>query len=491
MAEGERKRLVQRMVTMVRLKRGVLFAFLCLVPTGALAGDDDDLVVSAKPSASVSASASAASSAAPLGAPVVAPAPPPTTPTTPTSAAADPGAKKLWGILPALESITKHMDLTGFAQVDLHGSQASEPEVQQGGALLNENRFLVRAARPRLDVDYTYAKLQLELDANTARGPEIRLFHAYGTAVLPGRKEGDPPIAAFSMGLMDTPFGYEVGLLPQRQQMFAERSLASRAFFPGIPDVGMRFFGGLSFVRWSVGLMNGQPIDTAQALRAPMSPRDVSFRLGVVTHPLESLEIRGGVSGLRGKGFHPGTEATKNSISWVDVNEDGAIQPSELVALPATAAAPSVLYDRWMVGADLQAMLKTKLGLTQLAGELYVASNYDRNFQVSDPVLLGQDTRQLGAYASLVQDLGRFFVIGFRWDLYDPNLDAFASRAGKLVPNKQTVMTFSPMVGIVLPGRARLVFEYDFIRDGLARDSRGLPTDLANDAFNLRMQVDL
>jgi hypothetical protein len=49
----------------------------------------------------------------------------------------------------------------------------------------------------------------------------------------------------------------------------------------------------------------------------------------------------------------------------------------------------------------------------------------------------------------------------------------------------------APMVGVVLPGRARLVFEYDFIRDSIARDGRGIPTDLANDAFNLRMQVDL
>ncbi len=464
------------MVTTVRLNRGVLFAFLCLFPAQALAADDDDdLVVTAKPSPS---------SPPPPPAPAPAPVSPP-----PAAAPASPA--KLWGLLPTLESIGRHLAFTGFAQADLHLSQASENEVQQGGALMNENRFLIRAARPRLDVDYTYAKLQLELDGNTVRGPELRLFHAFGTAVLPGRHADDPPIAAFSLGLMDTPFGYEVGLLPQRLQMFAERSLASRAFFPGIPDVGMRFFGGLGFVRWSVGLMNGQPLDTAQSLRAPISPRDVSFRLGVATQPTRALEIRGGVSGLRGKGFHPGAEATKNSISWVDVNEDGTIQPSELVALPATAAAPSVLYDRWMVGADLQAVLKTKLGLTQVAAEVYVASNYDRNFQISDPVLLGQDTRQLGAYASIVQDLGRFFVVGFRYDLYNPNLDAFDSQAGKLVPNKQVIHTFAPMVGVVLPGRARLVLEYDFIRDGIARDARGLPTDLANDAFNLRMQVDL
>ncbi len=470
--------------------RGALVALLCLWSVNAFAGDDDDdLVVSAKPAASASAAKPPAPP--PATPPAAAAKADPATTDAPKPDAAKPEPKKLFGFLPVPEYVGKHVELTGFAQVDFHGSQASEDEVQQGGALLNENRFLIRAARPRLDVDYTYAKLQLELDANTVRSPELRVFHAFGTAVLPGRREGDPPLAAFSMGLMDTPFGYEIGLLPQRLQMFAERSLASRAFFPGIPDLGMRFFGGISFFRWSVALMNGQPLDTVQALRAPMAPRDVSFRLGVVTHPTSSLEVRGGVSAMRGKGFHPGTQATKNTISWVDVNEDGTIQPAELVALPATAAAPSVLFDRWMVGADIQAILTTKLGNTSFAGELYVASNYDRNFQISDPVLLGQDTRQLGAYASIVQELGKYFVAGFRWDVYNPNLDAFDSQAGKLVPNKQVVHTFAPMAGVVLPGHARLVFEYDFIRDGLARDARGLPTDMKNDAFNLRLQVDL
>ena len=153
------------MVTTVRLNRGVLFAFLCLFPAQALAADDDDdLVVTAKPSPS---------------SPPPPPAPAPT-PVSPPPAAAPASPAKLWGLLPTLESIGRHLAFTGFAQADLHLSQASENEVQQGGALMNENRVLIRAARPRLDVDYTYAKLQLELDGNTVRGPELRLFHAFG-----------------------------------------------------------------------------------------------------------------------------------------------------------------------------------------------------------------------------------------------------------------------------------------------------------------------
>jgi hypothetical protein len=43
----------------------------------------------------------------------------------------------------------------------------------------------------------------------------------------------------------------------------------------------------------------------------------------------------------------------------------------------------------------------------------------------------------------------------------------------------------------VIPGRARLVFQYDFIRDFLGRDAAGIPNDLANDAWTLRLQGEL
>jgi len=453
-------------VTISRLLGCSFGVISCLVVGQAWAADEeDDVVVTAKPVDAKPAEAKPAE-------------PKPIEP-KPTDAKG------------ALAETLRHLSFSGFVQADYHGSQASEPELTQGGVLLNENRFLIRAARPRLDADYTYAQAQLELDANTVKGPEVRLFHAFGTALLPGPREGAPPIVAASLGLMDTPFGYEVGLLPQRAQLFGERSLASRAFFPGIPDLGLRLFGGLSFVRWSFGLMNGSPLDTTYAARAPMSPRDVSFRLGVDTHPTRKIELRGGVSGLRGKGFHPGTDASKNAISWTDVNEDGVIQPSELQALPATAAAPSVLFDRWLVGADVQVLLHTKLGLSQLSAEVFVASNMDRGFAIADPVLLGQNTRELGAYVSFIQELGRYALVGLRYDYYDPNLDALDTRAGKLVPGNQAVHTVAPMVGAVLPGHARLLFEYDVVRDHLGRDASGLPTDLKNDGFNLRLQVDL
>ena len=89
------------------------------------------------------------------------------------------------------------------------------------------------------------------------------------------------------------------------------------------------------------------------------------------------------------------------------------------------------------------------------------------------------------------QELGPNAIVGLRTDYYDPNADFLDRQGGKLMPTTQSVRTWSPMVGLQLPERARLVFQYDFIRDRLARDARGVPTDLKNDTWTVRLQVEL
>ena len=57
------------------------------------------------------------------------------------------------------------------------------------------------------------------------------------------------------------------------------------------------------------------------------------------------------------------------------------------------------------------------------------------------------------------------------------------------MPTSQTIRTYSPLVGLQLRGQARLVFEWDIVRDHLARDKRGVPTDFDNNLWTLRLQV--
>ncbi|MFO0630001.1 MAG: hypothetical protein U0325_30860 [Polyangiales bacterium] len=58
------------------------------------------------------------------------------------------------------------------------------------------------------------------------------------------------------------------------------------------------------------------------------------------------------------------------------------------------------------------------------------------------------------------------------------------------MPASLAVQTFSPVVGVVLSNHARLLFQYDAIVDTLERDARGVPTDLANDQWTARAQVE-
>ena len=203
------------------------------------------------------------------------------------------------------------------------------------------------------------------------------------------------------------------------------------------------------------------------------------------------LELGGGASFAVGKGFHAGEDATKSSLVWNDVNQDGIAQTGELVGLPGSAATPSKNFERWAIGLDLQASLQTALGRSRLSAEAFVASNYDRGFAPSDPISTTLDARQAGGYVALTQELTRFGVVGFRAAIYDPNADVVETRAAKALPKTQTVKTFSPLAGLVLPNRARLLFQYDFVRDYLARDNLGVPTDAKNDQWTARLQVEL
>jgi hypothetical protein len=72
--------------------------------------------------------------------------------------------------------------------------------------------------------------------------------------------------------------------------------------------------------------------------------------------------------------------------------------------------------------------------------------------------------------------------------VYDPNSDNTDQVGGKTIPRSQKITTIS-LVGLALPDRARLIFEYDHVSDLLARDSRGVPTDFKNDQWTLRLQV--
>jgi hypothetical protein len=383
------------------------------------------------------------------------------------------------------------ISIGGYVQAQYEAHQDSEDQLRQGGVLLNQDRFVLRRARLRIEREWRYASVMTELDGNTTHGPSFSFLHAEASVMYrgPGKDAPSPPLVKLTMGLFDVPFGYELVESP-RMRPFMERSVGSRAFFPSEPDMGVRLSGALGWFRYAVAIVNGEPRDEKSGFQLvdPNGSKDVVARVGVHVSPREDVELSGGFSMLKGQGFHKGTDATKNSLQWHDLNENGQIDLGELSAIPGTAGTPSQNFGRWAVGADYQLRVKTRIGWTQVYGELALGSNMDRGLFIADPVQNTIDSREVAWYAGIVQEVTPYGLLGFRADSYDPNADFLDRQGGKLVPSSQTIHTYSPLLGLVLPERARLLFQYDVTRDLLGRDLRGVPMDLKNDAWTIRLQ---
>jgi hypothetical protein len=377
----------------------------------------------------------------------------------------------------------------GYGQGQWETHQDSQDQLSANGALLNKDRFSIRRARAALLGEWQYAAFALELDANTTNGPQVDLRKAeMSLQYRPDRSA--PAMLMGTLGLFDAPFGYELDESP-RIRFFMERTAASQALFPGEPDLGFRLAGALGFFRWTMAAMNGQPLNSPYVYQDPSASKDVFFRFGVDTHPLPDLQVAGGLSAINGEGFHAGSTAAGSSLQWHDVNQDGAVQASELVGVASQAATPSQLFRHWAVGADLRMNYRSWLGVTKIYGEVVVAQNFDRALYIADPVATGLDTRELGFYAAAVQEVTKWGAIGLRYDFYDPNSNAFDKRGGSLIPFSEAIKTISPMAALLLPDRARLVVQYDAIKNAYARNTLGVPTTLADNVFTLRFQVQL
>ncbi len=377
------------------------------------------------------------------------------------------------------------LSLGGFLHAQYVESQLSEDQLSQSGAPLNEDQFSLRRGRLAMSYGAAYAAATLELDASTHRGERIGVRRAEATLLY--RSEREVP-AFVTLGVTDVPFGYELAESPT-SRLFAERSTASLALFPVEMDVGLKIGGSYAFLRYAVALMNGE-VSPSGLGQDTNGHKDLVGRLGVDTrHDSETLTVQGGVSFAVGQGLHPGSPARKGGVVWIDENQDGVAQSGEIVGVQGTSARRAQNFDRWALGLDLGLSLSSALGTGRFAVEVYLASNHDRGLFIADPVLQSIDVREHGAAAQLRQELTEYAELGLRIAVYDPHADVIEARRGELVPRDQTQWTFSPAVAAKLPGTARLTVQYDFVRDLLARDARGVPEDAKNDQLTVRLEV--
>jgi hypothetical protein len=297
----------------------------------------------------------------------------------------------------------------------------------------------------------------------------------------------------FRAGLTDIPFGYEL-FEPNRARLFLERTTASRALFPGDTDFGAQLSGAVGVFRYAIGAFNGTPVPDSVPSAAGVdltSEKDFMARFGAETQPSKNVGVSGGASFVNGTGINEGTIATTPTLQWNDLNGNGVVDPGEITGVPGQSATPATTFSRWMVGVDLQVRVRTPIGRGLLYGEAYVASNYDRGLFVADPVSTGVNLREVGWYIAYAQEITRYGLVGLRVDAYNPNGDATTQRGASLLPVDQTITTWSPMAGLVLPDHARLVFEYDRVLNHAGLSATGVPTELREDQWALRLQVEM
>jgi hypothetical protein len=375
---------------------------------------------------------------------------------------------------------------SSWVQVDaIPWDQASSDQLAPAtGAPLNQERVLVRRARLRASAQRGDLGASLELDGSTVDGPALRLLAAeLRWSVRRGQLE-----AQVAAGLFKIPFGAELPL-PDRERFFLEPSRASRALFPGSYDAGVITTGAWKAVRWAAALSNGAPVGDGQFRgRDPSASYDLVGRIGAEGGGC-GWSVAAGLSALTGQGLHPGAPPTKDQLVWVDANENGLVEITELQVIDGDPATPSLTFEHRALGLDLGGRWWLPgLGWGRALAEVVIASNLDRGLLIGDPIAQSRDLGELGWHVELEQQVAPWAAVGVRYDRYQPDRDAFEVEGASLVTVDPTWSTWA-LVAAWSRASLRLAAAYEHERNPLGRGDDGAPTTRAADRVTLRAQV--
>lgn len=406
------------------------------------------------------------------------------------------------GVSPAVELVA-----AGWLQSDwvIHRESSLDEIDPSTGAPLNEERFVLRRARLRVDGAFTHVLGRIELDMNSVRGLEVRPFDvtaAVGWAAAGpvrrltdenergARAEAPRSLALLgTIGLFRIPFGFDAREAPTRRPLL-ERSRVVRALLPGQRDFGLGLDAEYRVFRLAVALMNGSPIGEAGTTVPDFTARhDLVGRVGVDAGLGSRCRLQAGFSGLYGAGLHSGTAATKDELSWQDGDENGLVEVSELGVIPGAPATPSRPFDHFALGADARLRVALPLlGELTLRAELIRAQNLDRAIEPADPVAAGRDLRELGWIVGVAQELTPLAQLAVQYESYDPDADARGERGAAVVPRDARYTTWS-FAGSLRLAALRLMAQYDHQTNALGRGPNGEPTSLADDSLTLRAEL--
>jgi hypothetical protein len=377
--------------------------------------------------------------------------------------------------------------VNGFIQVDMTAYRSSsKDQLDAAGEPQNQVRFLLRRARIRTMAEYRWLFGAFEIDANTNNGLQVRP-QSFEVGVKYANPHRSLPYIAVHMGLVRSPFGFEVQQ-SDKDRLFLERSVMFGAWYPGEYDLGVRAFGGWRMLRYAIAGMNGDPIgEKSFPGRDPNQSKDLIAYVGVEQY-WKVVGVRGGVSADYGEGFHKGTPASGNSLGWTDTNMDGVVDPGEITGIPGAAATPSQNFRRWGIGVDAALSFRIpKLGTLWVMGEVVYGYNMDRNIVIADPVAAKRNLKELGWYAAFTQELTPYAAVGLRFDEYDPDREAVDASGAPLATVKYQQWVATAMAQ--LPGYAKFFVEYGHVQKPNGRASDGTPIALNDHMFTLRAML--
>jgi phosphate-selective porin len=368
----------------------------------------------------------------------------------------------------------KNIKINGLIQADYQYGE-KDALLKVGGVNSDTSKGFNRIGIRRGRIKFTYEKsivtAVIHIDM-TERG--VSLKDAFINVK-------DPWLKSFSIqaGVFNRPFGYEVGYLSSLRES-PERSRLFQTLFPEERDLGaMLTLQAPSSSKWNVlkleaGFFAGNGIKLETDNR-----KDFIGHLSYNQLFKESIKVGAGVSYYNGSVYQGTNKVYRMSGSQF--------------YLDSTSLNKGKFGKREYFGVDFQIAISSKIGSTKLTSEFItgtqtgsVNSNKSPNSS-SLPTTDSYIRPFMGAYAMLVQDLGKLpLSVVVKYDWFNPNTKM---KYG----NKTTVgdISYSTLgLGMLwkITSHLKLIAYFDWIKNETSSTILGYQADRKDNVFTLRFQ---
>jgi len=385
--------------------------------------------------------------------------------------------------------------ISGYMQPQFQVAESDGAPSFAGGnfSQFSQSRFMLRRARVKVDYliktkeNYPRALFSFQIDA-TERGVIVRDMYV---RLFEARKNNFSATA----GLFARPFGFEVNLSSSARET-PERGRMSQILMPGERDLGVMFSfdpqnkaNKLKHFKLDAGFFNGQGVTGTTDFD---DHKDFISRLTIKPYPINSIELSGGLSFLRG-GWKNGTKY---------VYESGIAQNGDKIfVIDSSVSNLGRSAPRHYYGADMQFLIHHGWGETELRAEHWFGTQPGTATTTINPGIIPNNNgiplptyvRHFnGSFFYFLQNIvNRKHQLLLKYDWYDPNIKVQKLEIGKAGTNitAADIKFYTLGFGYVyhFSSQLKLIFYYDLVRNEITQFS-GFTTDLKDNVFTCRLQ---